>query len=251
MKQIMPVGLALLLLIGGTGCILLKESKYDALLERQKELEEVLEAEKSRNRNLIQRVGKLEGEVEYMKDSVGELKVQKKEEVERLSSTYEDLVKELKKEIEKGEIEISEVKGLLKLNVLDQVFFDSGKTKIKKQGKAILSRVGVILKNAVDKEIRIEGHTDDVPISSRLAQKYPTNWELSVARAAEVARYLQEVVGIRPERLAPSGFSKYRPVAPNETKEGRQKNRRIEIILAPIKGEILGMGERTGSPLQY
>jgi chemotaxis protein MotB len=245
MKQIIIVGIVLLFLFGSTGCILLKETKYDSLLERQEELEEKLETEKARNRDLIQRVGKLEGEVEYVKGAMEDLHVEKKDEVQRLSSTYEDLVDELKKEIEKGDIEITEMKGLLKLNVLDQVFFDSGKTKIKKEGKAILGRVGVILKNAVDKEIQIQGHTDDVSISSRLAKKYPTNWELSAARATEVARYLQDVVGIRPERLAPSGFSKYRPVAPNETAEGRQKNRRIEIILAPLKGDVLGMGEES------
>ncbi|MCH7760865.1 OmpA family protein [candidate division TA06 bacterium] len=242
-RGIILAGLSLLLLSGGTGCILLKESKYDALLQRQSELEEEVEAAKARNRGLIQRVGKLEGEVEYMKDSVGELKVEKKEEIKRLSSTYEDLVNELKKEIEEGEIEITEMKGLLKLSVLDRVFFDSGKTKIKVQGKKILARVGRILMKVRDKEIRIGGHTDDVPIGYRLVQKFPTNWELSVTRATEVARFLQEVVGIEPERLAPSGYSKFRPVASNKTEEGRQRNRRIEIILAPMNEELLGMSQ--------
>ena len=244
MIKIIQVGFALLLLFGGTGCILLKESKYDALQQRQKELEENLEAERSRNRDLIERMGKLEGEVAYMKDTMTGLQVQKKEEVEKLSSTYEDLVKELKKEIEKGEIEITEMRGFLKLNVLDRVFFDSGKTEIRDQGKKILQRVGPILKDARNKEIRIEGHTDNVPIGPRLVEKYPTNWELSVARATEVARFLQEVVGIEPERLAPSGYSKYRPVASNETEEGRQRNRRIEIILAPIHREVEEMSQQ-------
>src|SRR3990172_2417059 len=187
MNRIGMAGMLLLLIFGGTGCILLKESKYDALQVRQKELEEILEAEKARNRDLIERVGKLEGEVTYMKDSMGDLQVKKGEEMVRLSSTYEDLVKELKNEIQKGEIEISEMKGLLKMNVLDKVFFDSGKTEIKKEGKSILARAGSILKNARDKEIRIEGHTDNVPIGPRLVHQYPTNWELSVARATEVA----------------------------------------------------------------
>jgi len=74
------------------------------------------------------------------------------------------------------------------------------------------------------------GHTDNVPLAKSLQAVFPTNWELSVARATNVVRFLQEV-GIPPERMMASGRSEYDPVAPNDTPEGRQKNRRIEIML--------------------
>jgi chemotaxis protein MotB len=83
-----------------------------------------------------------------------------------------------------------------------------------------------------DKAIRIEGHTDAIPISGSLAQRYPTNWELSAARAINVARYLQKEA-INPALLSAAGFGEFKPVADNATVEGRAKNRRIEIVLVP------------------
>ena len=83
-----------------------------------------------------------------------------------------------------------------------------------------------------DKVIRVEGHTDNLKIHGALAQKYPTNWELSAARAVNVARYLQKQ-GIDPDILSATAFGEHKPVASNDTKEGRAKNRRIEIVLLP------------------
>jgi len=83
-----------------------------------------------------------------------------------------------------------------------------------------------------DKNIRIEGHTDNVPITGSLAQRYPTNWELSAARAINVARYLQKQA-VDPGGLSAIAFGEFRPVADNGTPEGREKNRRIEIVLVP------------------
>jgi chemotaxis protein MotB len=81
----------------------------------------------------------------------------------------------------------------------------------------------------------VEGHTDNVPIGPDLVHIFPTNWELSVARAVAVVRFLQEKGGIQPKRLSARGYSYYRPVAPNESEEGRRQNRRIEIILIPVR----------------
>ena len=81
----------------------------------------------------------------------------------------------------------------------------------------------------------VEGHTDNVPLSAVWRKSFPSNWELSTARAAAVARFFQQEAGIRPERLSARGYSLYRPVAPNKTEEGRRQNRRIEIILGPYK----------------
>ena len=156
----------------------------------------------------------------------------KSQEVEAQSKTYQDLLQEMKAEIAQGEITITELKGKLTVDVVDKILFASGQAKVKKEGLAVLKRVVDILKTVEDKNIRIEGHTDNVPITSRLAKFYPTNWELSAARAINVTRYLQEQ-GIDPVILSATAYGEYQPVADNETPEGRAKNRRIAIILTP------------------
>ena len=156
----------------------------------------------------------------------------KEEQVQKVSSTYEDMIEKMKSEISKGQITISELKGKLTVNMVDSILFDSGRAEVKKGGHEILGKVVSILKDVKDKSIRIEGHTDDVQISRALAQRYPTNWELSAARAVNVARFLQDQ-GIDPANLSAAAYGEWKPVATNDTAEGKAKNRRIEIILVP------------------
>ena len=152
---------------------------------------------------------------------------------EQESSTYRDMANKMKSEIQKGTISIKESKGKLTLNVSDKVLFDSGKIEIKKEGLEVLKKVAEVLKSATDREIRIEGHTDNIKISGRLANKYPTNWELSANRATNVARFLVETGGLDPTNIYAAGFGEFRPITPNDTPENRAKNRRIEITLLP------------------
>ncbi len=162
-----------------------------------------------------------------------ELALQEKEKsIAEMKKTYNSLVGEMNEEIKKGEITITQLKDKLTVNMVEQILFDSGSAEIKKNGKKVLDRVAEILKQVTDKQVRVEGHTDNVPISPRLAVKFPTNWELSTARATTVARYLQDK-GIDPKLLSACGYSEFRPVASNDTEEGRAKNRRIEISLVP------------------
>jgi chemotaxis protein MotB len=159
---------------------------------------------------------------------------EKEKEVSSLKSTYDSLMKELNKEIKAGQVAITQLKDRLSLSMVEKVLFDSGSADIKKDGQKVLDRVGRILKEVTDKQISIEGHTDNVPIGLKLQQKFPTNWELSTTRATNVARYLQEKAGLDPGLLIASGFSEYHPVESNDTEEGRAKNRRIEIVLTPM-----------------
>jgi chemotaxis protein MotB len=119
---------------------------------------------------------------------------------------------------------------MLSVDVAEQIFFDSGRAVLKSSGKEVLKTVGEALKSYDNKLIRVAGYTDNVPIAKSMQNVYPSNWELSVARATNVVRYLQEV-GVPPERMIASGRGEYGPIAPNDTPEGRQKNRRIEIML--------------------
>jgi chemotaxis protein MotB len=116
--------------------------------------------------------------------------------------------------------------------VVDRILFASGQAEVTKDGLAVLKRVNNILKNVTDKSIRIEGHTDNVQIKGQLTKKYPTNWELSAARAINVTRYLQKQ-GIDPALLSAAAYGEFKPVAGNDSSEGRAKNRRIAIILLP------------------
>lgn len=143
---------------------------------------------------------------------------------------YDALVQGLSKEVEKGQLQVRQYQNMLAVDLAEQIFFDSGRATLKAGGKDVLKKVGEALKGYENKVIRVVGHTDNVPLAKSLQGTFPTNWELSVARATNVVRYLQEV-GIPPQRMVPSGRAEYDPVAPNDTPEGRQKNRRIEIML--------------------
>jgi chemotaxis protein MotB len=181
---------------------------------------------------LRRKVADLDAENEKLKAENASLAKAREEQVQKVSSTYESMLEKMKSEISKGQITISELKGKLTVNMVDSILFDSGRAEVKKGGLEILGKVISILKDVNDKSIRIEGHTDKVQISRALAQRYPTNWELSAARAINVARYLQDE-GIDPGQLSAVAYGEWKPVAENDTPEGRAKNRRIEIILVP------------------
>jgi chemotaxis protein MotB len=181
---------------------------------------------------LRRKVADLDAENRMLKEENASLVKAREEQVQKVSSTYESMLEKMKSEIEQGQVTISELKGKLTVNMVDSILFDSGKAEVKKGGLEILRKVISILKDVNDKSIRIEGHTDNVQISRALAQRYPTNWELSAARAINVARYLQDQ-GIDPANLSAGAYGEWEPVATNDTPEGRAKNRRIEIVLVP------------------
>jgi chemotaxis protein MotB len=161
-------------------------------------------------------------------------KAEKAEQLEKATQTYQNLQKKLEKEIQEGQVKITEMKNRLTMTMVDKIIFPSGSAQISKEGKKVLDKVVSILKDVTDKRIQVEGHTDNVPIVSALKKRFPTNWELSTARATEVVRYLQESGGLDARLLSASGFAEYQPVAPNESDEGKHKNRRIEIVLLPL-----------------
>ncbi|WP_202708606.1 OmpA family protein [Sporosalibacterium faouarense] len=120
--------------------------------------------------------------------------------------------------------------GLI-LRFQDNVLFSSGKANIKTESKLVLLDISdILVKEAFKKyNIRVEGHTDSVPTLT--TSKYPTNWDLSVARASNVVKFLIEEAGLTPSRLSAAGFSEYKPIAPNDTIDGKQKNRRVDIVI--------------------
>jgi chemotaxis protein MotB len=161
-------------------------------------------------------------------------KIARKARLAKVKKTYNQLVGALEQEIKRGELTISNLEGKLSVNLLNNILFDSGETEIKPAGRRVLKSLGDVLNKFPDRALRIEGHTDNVQISSRLKEIYPTNWELSTARATSVVHFLQDEVGLPGNRLIAAGYSEYQPVAPNDSAEGRARNRRIQISLVPF-----------------
>jgi chemotaxis protein MotB len=193
--------------------------------------------------NLEQEKAALEQE---LKERLASMSREKEEEIRRVQATYDTLVTDLKAEIEEGQITITQLADRLSVSMVDRILFPSGEADITPEGLKVLERVGNVLKNTNRKIIRVEGHTDNIPISQKLVQTYPTNWELSASRATNVVRFLQDKVGISPERLEAVGLSEYHPIATNTTAPGRIQNRRIEIALLPELSTIPVPPDTTG-----
>ncbi|BCR04505.1 chemotaxis protein MotB [Desulfuromonas versatilis] len=187
--------------------------------------------------DMRQAIDRLEEQNRELANEVERERIAREARIAQMKSTYDELVNQMESEIQRGEITISELQGKLTVNMVERILFDSGKADIKSDGLKVLRRVGDILKNVQDKEIRVEGHTDNVPISSRLKETFPSNWELSTARATNVVRFLREQVAIPGERLSSCGYGEFRPVADNTTPEGRAQNRRIQIVLVPLESK--------------
>ena len=233
--------------------------ELETLQAQQKQTEEKLQwvevelgnSETARNQ-LSQDLNKLQTQTAYLKNinqqqqeniRALKLELEKRRSVIQLQGKVIQLLDDTKKTIETSlkdqivaqQIEVVEVDDRLKVIFIDKILFDSGSVEINPGGKELLRIMAGSLKEANDHEIVVEGHTDNVPLSAALRKRFPSNWELSTARAAAVARFLQREGGIRPERLSARGYSFYRPVASNKAEEGRHQNRRIEIILGPYR----------------
>ncbi|MGV3756852.1 MAG: OmpA family protein [Verrucomicrobiota bacterium] len=174
-------------------------------------------------------VEKLKTELAQTQEELAALQEEKKEAVQAKSK----LEQEMRAAMESKDITISELQGKLEVNILDRVLFDTGKAEMKPEGADVLLRIANILTNHPNRLIHIIGHTDNIPIRAGANTKYPTNWELSTARALAAVRYLVEKAGVDPHRLAAVGYGEYHPIADNSTEEGRARNRRIALVVLP------------------
>jgi chemotaxis protein MotB len=157
-----------------------------------------------------------------------------KQDLEKRSADYQSLASSLSSEIKAGRVQVSELQGKLTVRMAEKVLFPTGSATISKDGQGTLKAVASGLQAVKGRIIRVEGHTDNVPIHN---DRFPSNWELSSARAIAVVRFLQGQ-GIEPERLGAAGYAEYQPIASNDTAEGRAQNRRIEISLALPPTEV-------------
>ena len=176
--------------------------------------------------------------------------VQKIEELSQqlddLNQTYRVLQDRLAQEIQDKEVKLEMLEKGLVITFLTDVLFDSGKAAIKSEAYPALDKVARVLKeNVPNLKVGVEGHTDDQPIKY---SGWKSNWELSAARALSVLHYLADERGISPERLLASAYGEYRSVASNNTKEGRQLNRRVEVVIIPNVTKTKGADTKALSP---
>src|SRR5277367_300441 len=160
-----------------------------------------------------------------------------KNDMDELQRAKAELEKRLQDEINNNQVKVEmQPKGLV-ITFVSEVLFDSGKAKLRQDSYPKLDKVAGVLNTTVaDLNVGIEGHTDNQPIKK---SGWKSNWELSTARALSVLHYLSDKSVAEP-RLAAIGYGEYKPVASNDSREGRQKNRRVEIVILPKTETTIG-----------
>lgn len=153
-------------------------------------------------------------------------------EVSHLTKMSERLALNLQKLIDANEVEVKNAGDWIEVNIQASVLFASGSAGLSGSAREILGKVSAVLKDSSN-PIHVEGYTDNLPIETR---QFPSNWELSAARAASVVRLFQES-GLKPERMAAVGYGEFHPVADNANEAGRARNRRISIVIS--KNEVV------------
>jgi chemotaxis protein MotB len=208
------------------GLLVFSSCDKKAILDRAQA--ELAEAKQTGARNAADTAA-LRDRLSAAEDRLQEL-AKEKETVEKNHQSLED---EMRAALESKDVTISQLQGKLTVNILDRILFDSGEADLKPDGAAVLRKVAAILEQHTNLLIQVVGHTDNVPIRPGARARFPSNWELSTARATAAVRFLSEKAGIDPRRLGALGYGEFRPVADNATADGRAKNRRIAIMILP------------------
>lgn len=178
---------------------------------------------------------KLNASVDEMRRALQELNRSKAEADARMAE-YRRLVARFKEMIDAGKLKVKIVKGRMVVELATDVLFASGSAALSREGKEALVEVAKILNTIQDREFQIEGHTDNVPMRGS------TNWDLAANRALAVLRTMLEA-GMSPQRISAASFGETKPTASNESSEGRQSNRRIEIVILPDLSKLPGFEE--------
>jgi chemotaxis protein MotB len=215
-------------------------SKLDEASQQNQELGGRLDAAGMSLERLKGKNVELGSELASMQSRLTELRAQQAAIIAR-EEKQRALLEDFKAMIAAGDLAVEIEGGRVLLVLPNDVLFDNGKAEVKGAGKRVLRDVGAKLASKKNLELQVGGHTDDAPIHT---ERFPSNWELSTARAVEVVRLL-EAEGLSPKRLSAAGYGEHRPAASNDEPEGRAKNRRIEIALVPDLEEVLADDAKT------
>ncbi|MBN2342325.1 MAG: OmpA family protein [Deltaproteobacteria bacterium] len=182
---------------------------------------------------------KLEASAEELQKAVKELQ-ERKAAAEARVKEFKNLLKKFQALIDAGKLEVKIKNGRMVLVLPTDILFDSGSAELSAEGKTAIMEVAEVLKTIKDKEYQVEGHTDNVPLTSK--KKFKNNWELASKRAMVVVDAMMEA-GMQGETLSAASYGEYRPVASNKKKDGRAKNRRIDIVIVPDLSTLPGFSE--------
>jgi chemotaxis protein MotB len=238
---------ALLAVAAGSGCGVPKDqhdaavaaaeakAKADAKADSDAKLAAAQQEIEALKGKLTEAEGKRAAADEATRAELDELRKQKAAAEARLK-LFEDFIAKFKKMIEAGKLDILVRRGQIVLALGTDILFDTGKVDIKPEGRAALLDVADALKSVSGRRFQIAGHTDNVPIK----KDFPSNWELSTARAIAVVKLLVER-GVKSDVLSAAGYAEFDPAQSNATEKGKSKNRRIEIVIVPNVEDLVKM----------
>ena len=189
------------------------------------------------NANLAQKISELQDREKTIAELQKMIDQQKKKVKDLLSSVKDALLG-----FSSDELTVREQDGKVYVAMSDKLLFESGKAIVNAQGKNALGKLAQVLNKQTDIDVYIEGHTDNVPIKTAVFQD---NWDLSVIRATSVVRILTQTYGVNPLQIQPCGRGEFKPVDVNTTAEGKARNRRTEIIMAPRLDKLFKMLEES------
>ena len=184
--------------------------------------------------SMLQEKGTLSKALDDAKTRLEELRRAQAAAEER-ARLFQEFVLKFKKLIDAGQLKVATRAGRLVIQLSNDVLFDSGQTAIKPGGKEALMQVAKVLATVRGRGFQVAGHTDNVPIQTA---RFPSNWELSTARAVEVVKLLL-THGVSPQAVSAAGYGEFDPIAGNDSPDGKAKNRRIEITLQPNLDELV------------
>ncbi|MDP2314208.1 MAG: OmpA family protein [Pseudomonadota bacterium] len=222
-----------------------EKAKLADLDARRTELANALASEEARTKalldekaGLISDKAKLKTSVEDMKAALSELEARRNTAEQRIAE-YQSLLVRFKKLIDAGKLRVKIVDGRMVVALATDVLFASGSADLSPEGSAAIAEVATVLASIPDRSFQVEGHTDNVPIKT---EKYPSNWELASARAVTVVRTMI-TAGMPTTRVSAASYGEHKPVASNDTPDGKGSNRRIEIVVVPDLSGLPGFDE--------
>ncbi len=210
------------------------EARANSLEARLKDLSD-------NNASLAEKLNLAGAEKGTLERALEELRAREKQSQARLA-VFTEMLNKFRAMIDSGKLRVRVVRGRMVVELAENILFDSGRSDLKKEGQDALSQVASVLASIENRDFQVAGHTDNIPIKSA---RFPSNWELSTTRAVVVTKWLTDK-GLAANRVSAAGYAETQPVAPNDTPEGRQQNRRIEIVLMPNLDELPDLSSLAG-----
>ncbi len=193
------------------------------------------------NRKLAEKIaqaGELQEDVEAMKAALQDAELRRAK-ADAALRDYRELVARFQALIDAGTLQVKVIDGRMVVEMATDILFGAGSATLSAAGRGALEEVAGVLASIPERGYQVAGHTDSVPIAT---ERFPSNWHLGAERAISVSEILLQE-GLAPDRISVASYAEYRPVDTNRTREGRARNRRIEIIVVPDLSQLPGYDE--------